>query len=465
MRSPPTRNRTPHHRLHTHHLHQHSPGNHHAPTPASTIQQHLVGHTRSTPLFLLLLFVLRAEACGGYDGPPEKLIGIHPGQWDARVGAIQDGRVTILTDRGGHEEINTLADIDPSSEAAMKRLGTPNLFVSRYYPAKPPPEMKVTDTIALSFRGTEYAFRPEEIYVPVLAKLRDLAESHIGPNITGAVVTIPSFFTDIDREHVKKAGDSIGLQIVRQMHEFTSQILSLGLDDLPYGRERYVLFADLETHGPLDISIPETDMGMIAPVLDELLDTAMLMKVDITDLVIFSSVPSYTNIQRGIKEYFPGVRIANTPKLDRAGVWAATLVSGWLSGEEQGDWVPCCCATRRPPIGICSDAGAWAEILGQCQSLPVYQKTSLDVSCNDDDEITTVWIYMQDVPCIDYHAMYELGDLYVPETGGGDVLLAVLNISAACDRTGVTSVEVEVFMSREGDLKFRGVDRKAEESL
>ncbi|RDW60440.1 uncharacterized protein DSM5745_10898 [Aspergillus mulundensis] len=445
------------------------------------------------------LCLLQASACGGYDGPPEKLIGIHLGR-EVRVGAIKDGQVTVFTDRWGVDHFTPYVGVfndRPGIGRGEKAIGSTNMFGSVmaishqraentgiFKPTNlditPPeawPKAKVTDVVqGLLSNGTEYTFMPDEIYAPVLAELRDIADAHIGPNITGAVVTIPPFFTDTDREDLERAGKRIGLPIVRQMHEATSMIISLGLDDLSYEGERYVLHLEIE-RAMLYLSILETDMGMVdrlatirtnlvsrrgdevRPVLDQLLYKAALTPKQITDLVIYTPGPTYDDVQWSIKDYFPNAWIANTPLLETAGVWGATLVSGWMSGEGDADWVPCCCSTRRPPVGIYSDGNgddAWAEILSPCQSLPVYQKASLSIPC--DDNTATAKVYMRDLPCLDYHAMYEMGDLYVPETETTrDVFLGEFAVPASCEQ-GVANIEVEVLMTRNGTLKVKGVN-------
>ncbi|KAL4868430.1 Hsp70 protein-domain-containing protein [Aspergillus spectabilis] len=470
------------------------------------------GTFASLSLFLLL-FVLKTKACGGWDGPKEKLIGIHFGRFNLRVGSIQDGQITILTDRAGGDSTDTyvgvfddrpgtgdgaasLAMLSPNIfEAAManSRQRAENLGIFKQTdldvpPPTPPPKLEVTDLIHLEFNETEYAFRPDEIYGPILAKLLKIAESHIGGNITGAVVTIPPFFTDADREDLKRAGESIGLPIIRQMHESTSMILALGLDEISYEADRYVLLAEIRAHG-VDLSVIEIDMGIvdrlatvktkllfnqgadISPVIDEVLGNANLSRSNITDLIIFNSPPSYYDVHRSLTACFPDARIANTPDLDRAGIWGATLVSGWISGESDS-WVPCCCATRQPPIY----AELWAnstgtgykgilgylDVLNECQPPPMFDWDGILMRCGED---FTVKVYMQDLPCVDYHAMYELGDDYIPEKGAGSILLGEFSATRNCaPGKEHTAMEVAAFVSRQGELKVMARNQDMGES-
>jgi hypothetical protein len=278
----------------------------------------------------------------------------------------------------------------------------------------------------------DYAYTPDQIYAVVLKELHDLAETHIGPNITGAVVTIPPYFRDIDRDHLRLAGESIGLPVVRQIPEQNSIILSLGLDKLSYASDRFVLhmyaestvleFSVLEIYsGMIDrLATTSTDMGYrnrdeIYPVVDQVLASANLTREDITDLIIHST--SYHDVYQSLRNHFPNARVANAEGVGDAGIWGATLVAGWMSGEGRDDWVPCCCATRRPPLWVANGSGGSVQILDECQTLPTYRNTTVDLACRDNT--ATVKVYMRGVPCIDYDEMYDLGNAYVPSLAAG----------------------------------------------
>ncbi|KAL4879890.1 Hsp70 protein-domain-containing protein [Aspergillus karnatakaensis] len=451
-------------------------------------------------LFLFLLFAPRASACGGYAGPPEKLIGIHLSEREVRIGAIKDGKVSLLTDKRGFNYEYPYVGISDGKPSTNRRQDgfawVPNLFMDvmaisqqrakdqgifatsslDVAPPIPPYKPKVTDDIRLQHDGVDYTFTFDEIYAPVLSHLLSMAESHIGPNITGAVVTIPPYFDDIDREHLALAGEKIGLPIIRQMHEHTSMVLSLGLDEESYTQDRYAVIAEIQGTG-LDLSLLEIDMGVVdrlatlhtnlvfrnedsmRPVIDQLMDSSNLglRPADITDLFIVPPDGGYWGHQWGIKEYLPNAKVANNQEMKKAGVWGATLMAGWMANQGEGDWVPCCCATRRPPLVVASGE-EMVQVLAECQSLPSYEKTWVNVTCAEGS--ATVKVYLRDIPCVDFHAQFEMGELYVPETAAGDILLGEIPVPAVCE-DGVSRVQVEVFVNRDGVLKVRGVDKQA----
>ncbi|KAL3444761.1 Hsp70 protein-domain-containing protein [Aspergillus insuetus] len=448
---------------------------------------------------------MSTKACEGWqdDSLREKLIGIQLTHrpFETRVGAIQNGQVTILKDGAAYDHyvdhINPTED-GPAVIDSRGFLG-PNLLLSALGLSRANAlaagifkqtdldsrrslyrldESSEENIIRSKSLGLDYVYTPDQIYAVALKELRDLAETNIGPNITGAVVTIPPYFRDIDRENLRLAGESIGLPVVRQFPEQNSIILSLGLDKLSYETDRYVLYMYTEAT-ILEFSVLEIHTGKIErlattstnlvfrnndeiyPVVDQVLASANLTRENITDLIMYST--SYYGVHQSLRNYFPNARVANAKGINNAGIWGATLVAGWMSGEGENDWVPCCCATRRPPLWIDNGSGGSVQISNECQTLPTYQKTTVYLSCHD--KTATVKVYMRGVPCVDYHAMYELGNAYLREPSGGDTLLAEFNIGAVGGAGNSTKVDVEVFTSRTGILKIRavGVDQSAGE--
>ncbi len=113
--------------------------------------------------------------------------------------------------------------------------------------------------------GTEYRFkvedkeyRPEEISAMILTKLRDDAEAYLGQKIEKAVITVPAYFSDSQRQATKDAGEIAGLEVLRIVNEPTASALAYGLDK--EGAESVLVF-DLGG-GTFDISILELDDGL-----------------------------------------------------------------------------------------------------------------------------------------------------------------------------------------------------------
>ena len=84
--------------------------------------------------------------------------------------------------------------------------------------------------IQVDFLNEQKCFAPEEISSMVLSKMKDIASSFLGNNITDAVVTVPAYFNDQQRQATKDAGTIAGLNVLRIINEPTAAAIAYGLD-------------------------------------------------------------------------------------------------------------------------------------------------------------------------------------------------------------------------------------------
>ncbi|NP_001243928.1 heat shock protein 68 [Bombyx mori] len=115
--------------------------------------------------------------------------------------------------------------------------------------------------IQIEFKGETKRFAPEEISSMVLIKMRETAEAYLGTAIRDAVITVPAYFNDSQRQATKDAGAIAGLNVLRIINEPTAAALAYGLDKNLKG-ERNVLIFDLGG-GTFDVSILTIDEGSL----------------------------------------------------------------------------------------------------------------------------------------------------------------------------------------------------------
>ncbi|KAK3948650.1 heat shock protein 70 family [Pseudoneurospora amorphoporcata] len=114
--------------------------------------------------------------------------------------------------------------------------------------------------IQVEFKGETKTFTPEEISSMVLTKMRETAEAYLGGQVTNAVVTVPAYFNDSQRQATKDAGLIAGLNVLRIINEPTAAAIAYGLDKKVEG-ERNVLIFDLGG-GTFDVSLLTIEEGI-----------------------------------------------------------------------------------------------------------------------------------------------------------------------------------------------------------
>ncbi|KAG8955964.1 70-kilodalton heat shock protein [Tulasnella sp. 424] len=114
--------------------------------------------------------------------------------------------------------------------------------------------------IEVEYHGESKTFSPEEISSMVLTKMKETAESYLGGTVTDAVITVPVYFNDSQRQATKDAGTISGLNVLRIINEPTAAAIAYGLDKQATG-ERNVLIFDLGG-GSFDVSLLTIDDGI-----------------------------------------------------------------------------------------------------------------------------------------------------------------------------------------------------------
>ena len=107
--------------------------------------------------------------------------------------------------------------------------------------------------LSVKFKGEMKTFNPEEISSMVLTKMKETAEAYLGKTVHDAVITVPAYFNDFQRQATKDAGTIAGINVLRIINEPTAAALAYGLDKKVKG-EKNVLIFDLGG-GTFDVSI------------------------------------------------------------------------------------------------------------------------------------------------------------------------------------------------------------------
>jgi len=113
--------------------------------------------------------------------------------------------------------------------------------------------------IEVSIGGKNKQFSPEEISAMILTKMKEVAEAYLGKKVDNAVVTVPAYFNDAQRQATKDAGTIAGLNVLRIINEPTAAAIAYGLDKK--AKEKNILVYDLGG-GTFDVSILTIDEGV-----------------------------------------------------------------------------------------------------------------------------------------------------------------------------------------------------------
>lgn len=185
-----------------------------------------------------------------------KIIGIDLGTTNSCIAVMEGGQPVVIANSEG---VRTTPSIVGFTKTGERLVGET---------AKRQAVTNVDGTVISIKRhmGTDYKFEndgkkfsPQEISAMILQKLKKDAESYLGESVTEAVITVPAYFTDSQRQATKDAGKIAGLEVKRIINEPTAAALAYGLDN---ENEQKIMVYDLGG-GTFDVSIIEIGDGVI----------------------------------------------------------------------------------------------------------------------------------------------------------------------------------------------------------
>lgn len=115
--------------------------------------------------------------------------------------------------------------------------------------------------IDVEFKNARKKFQPEEISAMILQRMKETAETYLGHPIKKAVITVPAYFNDSQRQATKDAGAIAGLEVLRIINEPTAAAIAYGLDKVSSNKERNILIYDFGG-GTFDLSVLTIDGGI-----------------------------------------------------------------------------------------------------------------------------------------------------------------------------------------------------------
>ncbi len=185
-----------------------------------------------------------------------KIIGFDLGTTNSCVAVMEGGEATVIPNAEGNRTTPSVVGFSKSGErlvgqvAKRQAVSNPDKTVSSI-------KLKMGSDYKITIDDKTYS--PQEISAMVIQKLKTDAEAYLGQPIKQAVITVPAYFTDAQRQATKDAGAIAGLEVLRIINEPTAAALAYGLDKK---EDSTVLVYDLGG-GTFDVSILELSQGMV----------------------------------------------------------------------------------------------------------------------------------------------------------------------------------------------------------
>ncbi|MEE1017896.1 MAG: molecular chaperone DnaK [Acutalibacteraceae bacterium] len=261
-----------------------------------------------------------------------KIIGIDLGTTNSCVAVMEGGEPTVIANAEGSRTTPSVVAFSKDGErmvghvAKRQAITNPDRTISSIKR-----EMGTNYTVAVD--GKNYT--PQEISAIILQKLKSDAEAYIGSPVTQAVITVPAYFTDAQRQATKDAGKIAGLEVMRIINEPTAAALAYGVDK---ENDQKIMVYDLGG-GTFDVSIIEMGDGV-----QEVLATAGNNRLGGDDFdkrimdYIIGDFKSQTGIDlTGDKMAMQRIKeAAEKAKIDLSGVTSADINLPFISADQTG---------------------------------------------------------------------------------------------------------------------------------
>lgn len=187
----------------------------------------------------------------------ETIIGIDLGTTNSEVSLIEQGKVRVIADADTDKLIlPSFVGIDDNGDIIVGETARNQYLVYPERTVKSIKRLMGQDT-QVDMAGQSYS--PQEISAIILKRLKAIAEKHLGHAVSKAVITVPAYFSDAQRNATHEAGEIAGLEVVRMINEPTAAALAY---DANQAESRHVLVYDLGG-GTFDVSVVNIEAGVV----------------------------------------------------------------------------------------------------------------------------------------------------------------------------------------------------------
>lgn len=184
-----------------------------------------------------------------------KIIGIDLGTTNSCVAVLEGGTSTVIANAEGNRTTPSVVSFKEDGEVRVGDVAKREALTSTSVVSSIKRKMGTSEKVEIN--GKKYT--PEEISAKILMKLKKDAESYLGTTVNKAVITVPAYFNDAQRQATKNAGKIAGLEVERIINEPTAAALAYGLDK--QDKSQTILVYDLGG-GTFDVSILELGDGV-----------------------------------------------------------------------------------------------------------------------------------------------------------------------------------------------------------
>ncbi|GAW85722.1 molecular chaperone DnaK [Bathymodiolus platifrons methanotrophic gill symbiont] len=185
----------------------------------------------------------------------EIIIGIDLGTTNSEVSIVENGKVTVISN-GDKKMLPSFVGMDDNAQIIVGETARNQYLV---YPERTIKSIKrlMGQDAHVELAGQTYT--PQEISAIILKRLKAIAENYLGQTVSKAVITVPAYFSDAQRQATREAGEIAGLEVMRMINEPTAAALAY---DANQSEAKHVLVYDLGG-GTFDVSVVNIESGVV----------------------------------------------------------------------------------------------------------------------------------------------------------------------------------------------------------